>query len=92
MCESGTDGSEETEDSRDEDGATTTEEVVDWVIEPAAEEGRTNVRTGVDKTNDPRIVVSIGSTLVVGDTELDREGQVGTVGTGLVPSLDGSTN
>ena len=53
-----------------------------------------NIGTRVDETNEPRISVTGASRFTVratiGDTEFEGPGQVGAIGAGLIPSLDGS--
>ena len=87
LAEGRTDDRPETEVGREEDDTTTTEPVVNGIREPAAEESRTDVGTSVDETDDEGVRRAIG-TDAVGLGEED----VGTVGTGLIPTLDGGTN
>lgn len=73
---------QEREDRRNEDGASTTHQVVDRVTDPAGEEGDCDVGSCVDKADDPSVVLAqlgvwIGGVAVwdcVGDAELAWEG------------------
>lgn len=86
--------SEQTEDSGDEDAATAAEVVVDWVREPAADESTSNIRSSVDQTHEPLVanLIWIAFGLSLSNAEFDGEGQVGSVRSGLVPSLNSSSD
>jgi hypothetical protein len=83
-----TDRSKQTENSRDEDGSTTAEVVIAGIAEPAPHKGRTDVGASVDNANDevvsPTIWSSLGLPLT--DTKFNGERQVGSVGSGLIPT------
>lgn len=77
-------GRKSAEDSRHEDTATTTEQVVQRIRAPASKESRSDVGTGVNQTLVP--LVALGIWVVLSwDTKSCWERQVGTVGTGLIP-------
>jgi len=57
------------------------------ISEPAADDSTTNVGPSVDETDEQGVVHTLGADAV----DLGEE-QVGTVGTGLVPTLDGGAN
>lgn len=97
LSETGADRSQDGEDSRNEDGTTTTDVIVDRVRDPGAEKGDGNVRAGIDETDNPAVLPTQGCVLsacitetsrTIGDAELLGKGQVRTVGAGLVPALD----
>lgn len=88
MAESRTDDGPDTEMRSEEDDTTSTKVVVDGIREPATDKGRTEIRTSVDNTKNKTIASSIRIT----DTVDLGEEDVGTVGTGLIPTLDGSTD
>lgn len=106
MAESRTDDGPDTEMRSEEDDTTSTKVVVDGIREPATDEAiqsvnwryesresvdslrRTEIRTSVDNTKNKTIASSIRITNTVDLGEED----VGTVGTGLIPTLDGSTD
>lgn len=82
-----TNDGQETEDSSNEDGTTTTKEVVQGIRNPAAKESRTDVWSRVDETKEQSIVIALAS-----DTEDLGEGQIGTIGTRLIPTLHSGTD
>lgn len=86
------DRGEQTEDGGDEDSSASSEQVVKRVVQPASAEGRGDVRRGIDETDDPLVARGVGFAGRVVDTELDRERQVGAVGSGLVPTLNGGAD
>lgn len=99
LSEAASDRSYETENSGDENCTTTTEVVVDRVVQPAAEHGCSKVRSRVDQADEVLVLNVVDVRVRNGslgglfrDAKLNREGQVGTVRTGLVPALDGSTD
>lgn len=81
------DDGKETEDGGNKNSPTTSQIEVQGVRDPAAEEGRADIRTGVDKTEEQGIVVAGAR-----DAKERRHGQIGSVGTGLIPALDRRTN
>lgn len=85
----GPDDGEETEDGRDEDGASSAEIVVQRVGAPATEEGRGDIRRRIDQTDEPIVTLLIRSSrsFALADPERNGEGEIGTVGTGLIPTL-----
>ena len=87
LSESTADRSQEAEDSRDEDDATTTEVVVQRVGHPDTQEGRSNVRRRVDEANEPLItnLFLLGSLGIasVSNAKIHGKAQVGSVGTGI---------
>lgn len=60
------------------------------------QDGNGNVGTGIDETHDPAILLASACSLAlgtrVGNTQSSSEGQIGTVGTGLIPTLDGGSD
>jgi len=95
VSESGGDRSDEEDDRGDKNGTTSTEPVVERVREPATNESAGNVRSRVDETDKP--LISGGcfrrdAGTALGNTELLGETQVGTVGTGLIPTLRSGTD
>lgn len=86
-----TDRGQETDDSGDENGATTSEVVVDRIGTPAAEESRADVRTGVDETDEPLVVLAKSRLDIRADgyAEFRGEGQIGAVRARLVPASAG---
>lgn len=74
----GKDG-EDAEETSEEDGATAAHEIVNGIGSPGTDEAK-NGGTRVDEADEPTVVL---------DTEFGRERQVGTVGTSVVPALDG---
>lgn len=79
------DGRKCAEDRGNENGSTTAKETVDRIRKPAAQHGRGDVWRRVDNTHDP---LAHGGVLV--DTKSNREGQISTVRSGLIPaSVDG---
>ncbi len=74
MAERGTDDGPETEVSGDEDDTTATEPVVDGIREPAADEGTSNVRTGVDQTD--QLDKKLANRLVLGTTREKMKGKL----------------
>lgn len=106
LAEGRTDDRPDTEVSREEDDTATTEVVVDRVREPATDETisklaclsglklwrqkvlrRTEIGSSVNDTKNQLIASGL-----LGDTIVFGEKDVGTVGTSLIPTLDGSTN
>ena len=71
LSKSRADGRQKREDRRDEDGASTTYQVVDRVADPAGEEGDCDVRSCVDESNDPGVVLAQLSVPVYGVTVWD---------------------
>ena len=67
----------------DEDCSSSTKVIVARVGDPAAEERRTKVWTGVDDSNEPAVTQMMGSVRIaaVANAEFLREAQVGSVGT-----------
>lgn len=57
------------------------------ISEPTADDGTTNIGTSVDETDEQSIVHAVRADAV----DIGEE-QVGAVGTGLVPTLDGGAN
>lgn len=78
------DGREHTENGGDEDDGTTTPETVQRVREPATQDGTGDVWGGVDDANDPLIAL----VSVLGDSKGIREGEISTIGAGLIPASD----
>jgi hypothetical protein len=87
LGESRANDGEEAEDGGNEDCATTAQIEVQGVGQPAANEGGTDIGTRVNKTEEQSIVDAGAS-----DAKERRHRQVGTVGTGLIPSLDSCTD
>ena len=71
----------------DKDGPPATPTRVDGVRQPAANKSRSDLRSRVYEADDD--VVMYAST---SDAKGPREVEVGAIGTGLVPALDGGTN
>lgn len=85
--ETGTNGGGSQAKTSDEDLTTTTEVVVEGIDDEGTNETGSQENDGVDDTNDP---FTLATHLV--QTELLREGQVGTVGTSLIPTLSSGTD
>jgi len=81
------DGSNNENDGGDEDAASSTEPVVDGIRKPAPDEGTGDIRSGVDKTDDPLVCLSIRVASLDSDTKFGGERQVGSVRSSLIPTL-----
>lgn len=95
LAEGTANGGQDQEDGGNKDGATTAQVVVERIGAPAANKGAGNVRSGVDQTDQPVVAVVVRGVwgfFTGADAELSGKAEIGTVGTGLVPSLDGGTD
>lgn len=97
LCQSRPNHGYQTENRREEDGATATNEIVQGIRHPAAEKRGSNVRTRVDQPDDPLVVLQMGRVRLslgrrVRHAKLFGPRQVGAVAAGLVPSLHGGGN
>lgn len=94
LADSASNGSQDTEDSRDEDSSTATKVEVAGVRQPASKESRSDIRSGIDNTDQPTVTNLVRSAigLTLTDAELNWEAQVRTVATSLIPTLDRSTD
>ena len=88
LTEGRTEDRPDTEVGSEEDSPATTEVEVEGISEPRTAESSTNVGTGVDETDD-NLRASFGLRV---NSVVGREEDGGTVGTGLIPTLDSSTN
>jgi hypothetical protein len=82
-----TNGGDEEDDGGDEDFTSATEPRVERVREPAPDAATDEVDDRVDGSDFPRVGADTAA-----DAKLDREGQIGGVGPGLVPALNAATS
>ncbi len=80
------------EHSRSENGTTSSKVEVHRVGEPAAKEGTTNIGCRVDQSDDPEVSFITWFSFRRVETERFWEGEIGTVGSSLIPALDGGTD
>jgi len=77
---------------RDPSSTTTNQFKPNPVYMESLQETNSDVRRRIDETNEPRISTAFGCTIaiewIIRDTHLDGKGEIGAIGTSLIPSLD----
>lgn len=68
-----------------------------WWVNGDLQEGDGNVRARVDESNEPRVLFTSASSVAgpgrgITDSKVVREGKVSSVGSSLIPALDGGRN
>jgi hypothetical protein len=94
LCDCHTDWREKREDSSNKDDTAATEPVIERVRDPASKKEDGKIGARVDETDEPLIGRASSSSFAdgttLGNTECCRERQIRTIGTSLIPSLNGS--
>lgn len=89
LSESSTNWRKHTEDGRDEDSSTTAEVVVARITDPTTDERTSNIWASIDKPNKQVVCPTIWRSLCISlaYSELDREGQICSIGSSLIPAM-----